>query len=58
MSGTLEIEDNLFDYFLVDFSRVLHKLRNHNDNKGNVNLTVNKINKIVDQLSIKCSIEV
>jgi hypothetical protein len=56
MSGTLEIGDNSFDCFLVAFFGVLHKPRNHTNNKGNVKLTMSKINKISNQLSIKCSI--
>jgi hypothetical protein len=56
MSGTLEISENLFDLFPVAFTRVLYKLRNHTNNKGKVRSTMSKINKIVDQLSIKCSI--
>jgi hypothetical protein len=57
MSGTLEIVNNSFECFPMAFSRVLHKLRNHTNNKGNVRSTVSKINETVDQLSIECSID-
>jgi hypothetical protein len=57
MSGTLEITNNLFDLFAVDFYRVLHKPIKHTNIKQNFRSTVNKINKSVDQLSIKCSID-
>jgi hypothetical protein len=53
MSNTLGITDNLFDYFSLAFSIVLHKLRNHTNNKGNANSTMSKINETIDQLSIK-----
>jgi hypothetical protein len=42
---------------MVQFRVITQKLRNHTNIKGNFRLTVSKINKSVDQLSIKCSID-
>jgi hypothetical protein len=57
MSCTLNITNNPFDSFPVHFSGILHKSRNHTNNKGNYKSTVCKINNIVYQLSIECSID-
>jgi hypothetical protein len=57
MGGTLEIVNNSFDCFPMDFSGILHKMRNHTNKKGNVRLTMSKINEISDQFSIECSID-
>jgi len=57
MSGTLNIDNNLFELFPMAFSRVQHKLENHTKNKGNVMLNMNNINNTSNQLSIKKRID-
>jgi hypothetical protein len=41
----------------MDFFGVLHKPRNQTNNKGNTKLTMSKIDKTVNHLSLKCSID-
>jgi len=57
MRGTLEITNNYFDDFPMTLSRILHKPRNHANNKRDVRSTVSEINKDIDQLSIKSGMD-
>jgi hypothetical protein len=57
MSGNLQIANNSFDYFPMEFFGVLHELRNHTNNKLNFRLTISDINKTTNQLSIEYNID-